>query len=379
MFTAETVQSDLTHGGVRDPLPFDFRHAIGGQHAIRFGADRLQSKRLALPSHPAAGGDNVTSRPLLDTDEALHRLETRLGRLHAQLRLGIEREHEAQAFGHGLTFLHMENMPLMQAAIEAVLRVTGIYWRGRANAGKVQLRRNAVRLPHLPEAFDGFVILHLSDLHADMSGPALQRVAELAHGLDYDLCVMTGDYRGRTHGDYRPCLEGVARLREALRGDIYAVLGNHDSVAMVADLEMLGIRVLLNECVVVERGPASIYLAGVDDAHFYRADNIEKAAADIPHGRVSILLSHTPEIYRQAAHAGFDLMLSGHTHGGQICLPGGVPILLEADVPRAFGAGAWRHAAMAGYTSVGAGSSVVPVRFNNRPEITLHQLVRGVL
>jgi predicted MPP superfamily phosphohydrolase len=321
----------------------------------------------------------VTSRRLLDPDEAVRRLESRLGRSHARLRLGIEREHEAQAFGQGLSFMHIENMPLMQATIEVVLRVTGTYWRGRENAGKVQLRRNTVRLLRLPNAFDGFAILHLSDLHADMSGPALQRVAELASGLEYDLCVLTGDYRGRTRGDYAPSLEGVARLREALRGDIYAVLGNHDSIAMVPDLEALGIRVLLNECVVIERGPASIYLAGVDDAHFYRADNIEKAAADIPHGSVSILLSHTPEIYRQAAHTGFDLMLSGHTHGGQICLPGGVPILLEADLPRAFGAGAWRHAGMAGYTSVGAGSSVVPVRFNNRPEITLHQLARGAL
>jgi uncharacterized protein len=155
------------------------------------------------------------------------------------------------------------------------------------------------------------------------------------------------------------------------------VLGNHDSIAMVPDMETLGIRVLLNECAVIERAPASLYLAGVDDAHFYRADNIEKAAADIPGGCVSILLSHTPEIFRQAAHAGFDLMLSGHTHGGQICLPGGIPILLEADLPRAFGAGAWRYADMVGYTSVGAGSSVVPVRFNNRPEIALHRLVRG--
>ena len=61
-----------------------------------------------------------------------------------------------------------------------------------------------------------------------MSGPAMQRAAELAHGLDYGLCVLTGDYRGRTHGDCGPCLEGVSRLREALRGDIFAVLGNHD-------------------------------------------------------------------------------------------------------------------------------------------------------
>ena len=319
----------------------------------------------------------MTSQRLLDPDEARQRLESRIGRLHARLRLGIEREHEAQAFGQGLTFLHIENMPLMQAMIEVVLRVTGAYSRGRVNAGNVQLRRNEVRFPHLPEAFDGFTILHLSDLHADMSGPALMRVVELLGGLDYDLCVMTGDYRGRTYGDFQPCLESIARLCARLRGDIYAVLGNHDSIAMVPDIEALGIRVLLNECAVIERGPASLYLAGVDDAHFYRADNIEKAAADIPEGCVSILLSHTPEIFRQAAHAGFDLMLSGHTHGGQICLPGGIPILLEAVLPRAYGAGAWRHAGMAGYTSVGAGSSVVPVRFNNRPEITLHRLVRG--
>ena len=316
-------------------------------------------------------------RRLLDPDEALRRLETRLGPLHAQLRLSMEREHEAQAFGQGLSFLHLENLPLMQALIEITLRVTGTYWLGLANAGKVQLRRNIVRFANLPSAFDGFTILHLSDLHADLSGPAMRRAAEIARGVDYDLCVLTGDYRGRTYGDCRPCLEDVARLREALRGDAYAVLGNHDSITMVPDLEALGIRVLLNQCVAIERGTASIYLAGVDDAHFYRADNIERAAAKIPHGSVSVLLSHTPEIYRQAAHAGFDLMLSGHTHGGQICLPGGIPILLEADLPRAFAAGAWRHAGMAGYTSVGTGSSVVPVRFNNRPEITLHQLVRG--
>ena len=321
----------------------------------------------------------MTACRLLDPDEALRRLETRLGPLHAQLRLGMEREHEAQAFGQGLSFLHLENMPVMQALIEVALRITGTYRLGLANAGKVELRRNVVRLARLPSAFEGFTILHLSDLHADLSGPAMRRAAEIARGVDYDLCVLTGDYRGRTHGDCGPCLEGVARLRESLHGDIYAVLGNHDSITMVPDLEALGVRMLLNECVAINRGRALIYLAGIDDAHFYRADNIEKAAADIPRGSVSVLLSHTPEIYRQAAHAGFDLMLSGHTHGGQICLPGGIPILLEADLPRAFGAGAWRHTGMAGYTSVGAGSSVVPVRFNNRPEITLHQLVRGAL
>ena len=83
----------------------------------------------------------MTSGQLLDPDEARRlRLESRLGPLHARLRLGIEREHEEQAFGQGLSFLHLENLPLMQAMIEIALRVTGTYWRGRANAGKVQLK-----------------------------------------------------------------------------------------------------------------------------------------------------------------------------------------------------------------------------------------------
>jgi uncharacterized protein len=155
---------------------------------------------------------------------------------------------------------------------------------------------------------------------------------------------------------------------------VYGVLGNHDTICMVPALEGMGIRMLLNECVVIERGGQRIHLAGIDDAHFYKVDNIEKAADAVPHEEFSILLSHTPEIYRQAAHAGFDLLLSGHTHGGQICLPGGIPITLDSALPRSFGSGAWKYRDMAGYTSVGAGSSVVPVRFNCPPEITLHHL-----
>jgi len=115
-------------------------------------------------------------------------------------------------------------------------------------------------------------------------------------------------------------------------------------------------------------------LADIDHAHYFRVDNIEKAAAHIPPNEFSVLLSHTPEIYRQAAHADFNVMLSGHTHGGQICLPGSIPITLDSVLPRYMGAGAWRYRHMQGYTSVGAGTSIVPVRLNCPPEITLHEL-----
>ena len=307
-------------------------------------------------------------------DDELSALEQRLGRLHARQRLGVEMDHAAQVFGQGLNFFHVENSLLTAVTITSFLKITGLYWRGRRNAESVVLRRNSIDADGLPAAFNGFSILQLSDLHADMNENAMARAAEIVAPLIYDICVLTGDFRGDTHGPFIRALACLAKLVTALRGPIYGVLGNHDSILMVPHLERLGVRMLLNEAVVIERAGQRIHIAGIDDAHFYRADNIEKAAADIPHDEFSILLSHTPEIYRQAAHAGFDMLLTGHTHGGQICLPGSIPITLDSVLPRRLGAGAWRHHSMHGYTSVGTGSSVVPVRFNCRPEVTLHRL-----
>ena len=112
---------------------------------------------------------------------------------------------------------------------------------------------------------------------------------------------------------------------------------------MVPGIEAVGIRVLLNECEPIVRGNHAIHLAGIDDAHLYRLHDIDKAATGIPEAAFSILLSHTPEVYREAASAGFDLLLSGHTHGGQICLPGAIPITLDSVLPRRMGSGAWAY------------------------------------
>ena len=185
---------------------------------------------------------------------------------------------------------------------------------------------------------------------------------------------MTGDYRGRAFGPFEATLDGTACLRTALKGPVYGVLGNHDTIRLLPALDDLGIRILVNESETIERRNQRIHLVGVDDAHFYRMDNIEKAIVGVPPDEFSILISHTPEIYRQAAYADFDVLISGHTHGGQICLPGGIPLTLDSVLPRKMGSGAWKYHEMIGYTSVGAGSSVVPVRFNCPPEITLHHL-----
>ncbi|WP_407181475.1 metallophosphoesterase [Bradyrhizobium sp. STM 3562] len=310
-------------------------------------------------------------------NELLAALEQRLGRLHARQRLGIEADHEAQVFGQGLNFFHIENWYSVHSVIRNTLKLCGLYWRGRKNAERIVVKTNHVPSSRLPAQFDGFTILHISDTHVDMNQRAMQRLAELVTGLQYDICVLTGDFRGATFGPFDAALNGMERLVAHLKPPIFGVLGNHDTIQMLPELEAMGIRMLQNECDVITRGEESIYLAGIDDAHYFRVDNIEKAAAAIPEGTFAILLSHTPEIYRQAAHAGFDLLLSGHTHGGQICLPGAIPITLDSVLPRRMGAGAWHYGNMAGYTSVGAGSSVVAVRYNCPPEITLHRLTRA--
>src|SRR5207244_5536476 len=140
---------------------------------------------------------------------------------------------------------------------------------------------------------------------ADISVGAMRSLLSIVSDISYDICVLTGDYRGKTFGPFGKCLEYVGALRARLTRPIYAVLGNHDSIRMAPAIETMGIRLLFNECDVVTRGDHAIYLAGVDDAHFYRVEDIKKAATQIPPEGFSILLSHTPEVYQQAAKAGF--------------------------------------------------------------------------
>lgn len=96
------------------------------------------------------------------------------------------------------------------------------------------------------------------------------------------MCVLTGDYRRLTWGPIDGAMDGMARLRDAIRGKAYAVLGNHDSVRMVPGLEDMGYHLLMNEHAVLQRGEDKLYLAGVDDAHFYKVHNLHRAGDEIP-------------------------------------------------------------------------------------------------
>ncbi|MDB4542711.1 metallophosphoesterase [bacterium] len=314
----------------------------------------------------------------LEKDPALHDyLVSRVGKAHLRRRTGVEAEHVADRFGQGRTFFNIENWHAVAAILNFTLKITGLSARGRANTLDFQVRQNKLTLPGLPQSFDGFTLLQLSDLHLDSLADFPERLAEKIADLEYDVCVLTGDYLFRTHGPFQEAMRGLECVRRKINKDVYAILGNHDSILMTKPIESMDIRLLLNENTRFERNGAALYLAGIDDPHYFAADNLEKAYSGIPDDAVSLLLAHSPEIYRHAAYVGFDFMMCGHTHGGQICLPGAHALTFNSSAPRYTGAGAWSYDMMQGYTSVGTGSSVVPARFNCPPEITLHQLSSG--
>jgi predicted phosphodiesterase len=218
------------------------------------------------------------------TIAALQDLVERIGSEHVERRLKVEAEHEAQLFGQGLIFFNLENWYSAPRIIRCGLKLTGLYNLARRNADHIVIRRNVFEFAKLPLAFENFTILHLSDLHVDISEGAMVHLISIVKDLQYDICVLTGDYRGKTYGPFDASLKGIVKLRTELKGPLYGVLGNHDSIHMAPPLEGIGIRMLFNECETISRSGDHIYLAGVDDAHFYRADDVEKAAKRIPPG-----------------------------------------------------------------------------------------------
>lgn len=324
-------------------------------------------------SPPAVPDPSVTDLST-DADDALAPLARRIGWAHVRTRLALEAEYEQLVRQRPNHLFHFDAWYSAHGLIRLGLRSCGLLARAKRNARRLQLRREQWDLPGLPAAFDGYTLLHITDPHLDMAPDITDALLDAVRGLRYDACVLTGDYRARTFGSCAAVIDAMRALRAQLTTPVYAVLGNHDSIRLVPAFEAMDIRVLMNETVGVERDGSRLYLAGIDDAHYYRLEQIAAVSADIPPAAIGILLSHTPEVYRRAAAAGFRLMLCGHTHGGQICLPGGIPVLTDADCPRRYAKGRWRHRHLHGYTSTGSGSSIVDLRLNCPPEVTLHRL-----
>jgi predicted MPP superfamily phosphohydrolase len=265
----------------------------------------------------------------------------------------------------------------------ALLRFTPVHGLGLRNALDLRLVELELGFPHLPAAFDGYRILQLSDTHLDHL-PELAPVArKLLDGVEADMLALTGDVQGTHRAPISLATRLLAEALEGARiaGPRLAVLGNHDPSDMVEALHGLGFEVLLNRSIVLDRSGARLHLTGLDDVNsFYTEAALQalRAPAAEPDA-FRIALVHSAEMADHAAAAGYALYLCGHTHGGQICLPGGQPILTHLTRCQKAASGQWRWGEMTGYTNRGLGVSGPPLRFNCRGEAALFILRRTTL
>lgn len=243
-----------------------------------------------------------------------------------------------------------------------------------AEANSLSIERVEIKLAKLPKKLDGLRIVHLSDIHHSpfTSLDHINRAIKVTNRLKPELVLLTGDYVSHD----RNYIPAVAKALGELRSEFgtYACLGNHDhwtdAGEVTAQFGRHGIDVLINRGFRLEAGVASFWLCGVDDYMVGKTDLKSALHGSFP-DEMKLLLAHNPVLVRQAARRGVDLVLSGHTHGGQVKLRQDENRILPK---RRLSAGLHRRKETQIYITRGIGTVVVPFRYQCPPEISLIEL-----
>jgi len=268
-------------------------------------------------------------------------------------------------------FINFEDAFYYHFFMKTVFKALGIYEMGVKNALNIKFADRTLYFPDLPGDFNNYSILFLSDLHIDALKNLPERIIDIVGSVSVDLCILGGDYRASMHGPYGDVLATMRNITKTIKAKdgIYAVLGNHDCIEMVPELEKDGISVLLNESVSIEKGDSHIRLVGIDDPHYYKCHDLDSAFHQVPKEDFIIFTAHSPVVYKEAQKFGSNLYLCGHTHAGQIQIKGIGPVFTHTKAPRKFCHGIWNYKEMTGYTSSGVGVSGIPVRFLTHGEV----------
>lgn len=240
-----------------------------------------------------------------------------------------------------------------------------------------QITETDIFLERLPAAYDDLRIVQLTDIHHSLFTPIedVERAVHLANQLRPDLVALTGDYVTLSPSYIWPVARALGKLRARL--GVFAVLGNHDFQAgapeMTRALRSQRIRVLRNSRIALRRRSSILWIAGVDDL-WWEADDFSAALHALPPRDAKILLCHNPLGIRTAAEHGVDLVLSGHTHGGQVKLPVVGSVFGRSKLGKRFVEGWNRLNGTQIYISRGIGKVLVPVRLGCPPEIACLRL-----
>lgn len=245
---------------------------------------------------------------------------------------------------------------------------------GLFESGWLQITRHTVSLPNLPVAFEGTTVAFLTDIH---HGPFtsldyVHTVVRTAISLQPDLILLGGDYSLKDGKYIRPCFDALGGLKAPL--GVYGVLGNHDYWHGLADTRegfaAAGITELTNHHVWLERKGERMCLAGVDDLWFGKVD-VRAALGDTKDSDAVLLLSHNPDVAEKMKDTRVGLMLSGHTHGGQVVFPSGEAPFVSSRYGQKYLKGFVQAPHTRVYVSRGLGTTSAPFRVGSRPELTL--------
>jgi len=249
------------------------------------------------------------------------------------------------------------------------------------NPDVIEIVEMQIRLPSLDSAFNGMKVIQISDIHMDewMDQTRLEKIMTMCSSLDHDLLIITGDFLTRSYSDdVDPLIRVLKPLAETM--PMIAIVGNNDirynDIIIHDILKECKITELVNSVFTLNKGNSSLHFAGLDDVYYGNPD-LDLVLDQIPEEGACILLVHEPDFADTSSKTGrFDLQLSGHTHGGQIIIPGiGAPI--TPPYGHKYISGLNKIGEMLEYTNRGLGFSQKgpKVRINCPPEITLFTLL----
>lgn len=262
--------------------------------------------------------------------------------------------------------------PLSRRQFLAMAAFAAVVPYGCTRTEELTVSRHTVRVHQLPPNFSGFTICHLTDLHSREYGPGNRELLKIIEAEEPDLIAMTGDMV-----DWRKCNLSVCLdlcVRAATIAPTKYVTGNHemmDQVEMIQDrIIQSGADLLDNRCIQLKRGGDAVCLAGAGERDFYGRHSVRFAMRDVPRNVCSIILSHHPEQMSAFAERGANLILAGHTHGGQVKMPGvGALIAPDQGLLPKYSEGFYHEDATTMFISRGLGNSIIPFRLNCPPEV----------
>ena len=238
----------------------------------------------------------------------------------------------------------------------------------------IQIEKIDIEIENLPADFNGVKIVHLTDFHSFGFDEREKRVIEIVKEINPDFVFITGDFVDSKTKDFDSCAKFWQELGKQYDGRIFGVLGNHDLNSLEKLLEQNNINILNNENTKIFQGDDYIYLIGVNDPDTHR-DNLGKAMLGAREGVPKILLAHSPDIIEDLkAGETPDLILVGHTHGGQVKIPFITPFWVPTENHGKFASGLFEINDTYMYVNKGIGMTALQIRFNCPPEIAVIEL-----